>query len=202
VDVVLSGLNIGLNLGNSIGHSGTVAAAKQAALLGLRGIALSAPSGAEPNFEPFKPWIRRVLQRLLADVPLPLVNVNFPRDPRGMMWTRASVRRYDGRIVPVKDPAGRTLFWSTVAPIEEADEGTDRWALEQNWISLTPLRLDPTDDAQLEDARATSPLDDEMALSLSHGPSSPEAAKTVRDDEAEASLTKTGATAAEASQST
>ena len=48
VDLVLSGLNIGLNLGNSIWHSGTVAAARQAVLLGLRGIALSAPAGAEP----------------------------------------------------------------------------------------------------------------------------------------------------------
>jgi 5'-nucleotidase len=93
VDVVLSGLNMGLNLGNSLGHSGTVAAAKQAALLGLRGIALSAPAGAEPDYEPFKPWVRRVLQRLLGDVTLPLVNVNFPRDPRGLMWARASVRR-------------------------------------------------------------------------------------------------------------
>ena len=200
VDVVLSGLNIGLNLGNSIGHSGTVAAAKQAALLGLRGIALSAPSGAEPDFEPFKPWIRRVLQRLLGDVTLPLVNVNFPREPRGMMWGRASVRRYDGRIVPVKDPAGRTLFWSTVVPIEDADEGTDRWAVEQGWISLTPLRLEPTDDAQLHDARGTWPLDDEMAMAHSPGPSSPEAARSVRDDESEVSLTKTGATAAEAAE--
>ena len=190
VDVVLSGLNIGLNLGNSIGHSGTVAAAKQAALLGLRGIALSAPSSVEPDFEPFAPWIRKVLQRLLGDVSLPLVNVNFPRDPRGLMWTRASVRRYDGRIVPVKDPAGRTLFGSTVVPIEDADEGTDRWAVEQRWISLTPLRLDPTDDAQLHDARAAWPLDDEMAMALSPGTSSPEAARTVRDDEADASLTK------------
>lgn len=200
VDVVLSGLNMGLNLGNSLGHSGTVAAAKQAALLGLRGIALSAPAGVEPDYEPFKPWLRRVLERLLGDVTLPLVNVNFPRDPRGLMWARASVRRYDGRIVPVKDPAGRTLFWSTVKPIEDADEGTDRWAVEQGWISLTPLRLDPTDDGQLEDARITWPLDDAMAMALSPGTSSPEAAKTVRDDEAEASLTKSGATAGEAAE--
>ena len=49
VDLVLSGLNIGLNLGNSIWHSGTLAAAKQAALLGLRGIALSAPAGRSPT---------------------------------------------------------------------------------------------------------------------------------------------------------
>ena len=88
----LSGLNIGLNLGNSIWHSGTLAAAKQAALLGLRGIALSAPAGAEPDFEPFKPWIRRVIETLLAERSLPLVNVNLPREPRGLVWTRASVR--------------------------------------------------------------------------------------------------------------
>ena len=85
VDIVLSGLNLGFNLGNSIWHSGTVAAAKQAALLGLRGIALSAPAGAEStaDFEPLKPWIRQVLQTLLSEVDLPLVNVNFPRHPRG-----------------------------------------------------------------------------------------------------------------------
>jgi len=109
------------------------------------------------------------------------------------MWTRGSVRRYDGRNVPVQDPAGRTLFWSTVMPIDDADEGTDRWAVEQGWVSLTPLRLDPTDDAALEDARERWPLDEEMAMALSPGTSSPEAARTVRDDEADASLTKRAA---------
>ena len=64
-----------------------------------------------------------------------------------------------------------------MVPIEDADEGTDRWAVEQGWISLTPLRLDPTDDAQLEDARAAWPLDDAMAMALSPGTSSPEAAQ-------------------------
>ncbi|MGH6690862.1 MAG: 5'/3'-nucleotidase SurE, partial [Gammaproteobacteria bacterium] len=98
VELVLSGLNIGFNLGNSIWHSGTLAAAKQAVLLGVRGIALSAPAGAEPDFEPFKPWIRRVLETLLAEREVPLVNVNLPRQPRGLVWTRASVRRYDCRI--------------------------------------------------------------------------------------------------------
>src|SRR5262249_56206108 len=100
VDVVLSGLNIGYNLGNSIWHSGTVAAAKQAALIGVRGVALSAPAGAEPDFEPFKPWIRRALLTLLPDASLSLVNVNIPRQPRGIGWSRVSVRRYDGRVVP------------------------------------------------------------------------------------------------------
>jgi 5'-nucleotidase len=193
VDVVLSGLNIGLNLGNGIWHSGTVAAAKQATLLGLRGIALSAPSGAEPDFEPFKPWIRRVLESLLRDSTLPLVNVNLPREPRGLIWTRVSVRRYDGLVVPAKDPAGRELYWFTVKPIEGADEGTDRWAIEQGWISMTPLRLDLTDEAQLRHVRERAPLDNAVASAVSPPTSSHEAAKKVQDDEAPVSLTATAA---------
>jgi 5'-nucleotidase len=191
VELVLSGLNIGLNLGNSIWHSGTLAAAKQAALLGVRGIALSAPAGAEPDFEPFKPWIRRVLETLLAERALPLVNVNLPRQPRGLVWTRASVRRYDGRIVPTNHPLGRELFWFTVTPLEGAEEGTDRWAVEQGWISLTPLRLDLTDEQQLREMRAQRPLDEALAVAVSPPTSSPEAAKTVRDDEASHAIAKT-----------
>ena len=100
VEVVLSGLNLGLNLGTSVWHSGTLAAAKQASLLGMRGIALSAPAKCEPDYDPFKPWIREVLGTLLPNRALRLVNVNLPRDPRGMLWTRTSVRQYDGKIVP------------------------------------------------------------------------------------------------------
>jgi 5'-nucleotidase len=192
VDVVLSGLNLGFNLGNSIWHSGTVAAAKQAALLGLRGVALSVPAGAESiaDFEPLRPWIRQVLQTVLPERDLPLVNINFPRQPRGMIWTRASVRRYDGKIVPTQDPAGRGLFWFTVTPIEGADEGTDRWAIEQSWISITPLRLDLTDGHALEDARARRPLDEVLAAAISPGKSSPQAAQAVREDEAPAAIPK------------
>jgi 5'-nucleotidase len=191
VDLVLSGLNMGLNLGNAIWHSGTLAAAKQAALLGLRGIALSAPAGAEPDFEPFKPWIRQVLKTLLTDRTPLLVNVNLPREPRGLIWTRASVRFYDGRIVPTKDPLGRELYWFTVTPSEGAEEGTDRWAVEQGWISLTPLRLDLTDESNLAELRGRRPLDEAIAVAVSPPTSSPEAAKTVREDEAPHSITKT-----------
>jgi 5'-nucleotidase len=184
VDVVLSGLNLGLNLGNSIWHSGTLAAAKQAALLGIRGIALSAPASMEPDFRHYKPWLRRVLQTLLHEVDLPLVNVNLPREPRGLVWTRVSVRLYDGRIVPTKDPLGRDLFWFSVKPLEGAEEGTDRWAIEQGWISITPLRLDLTDETGLETMCADHPLDEEVAAQVSPPTSSPEAARTVEEDEA------------------
>ena len=80
-------------------------------------------------------------------------------------------------------PTGRDLFWFTVTPIEGADAGTDRWAIEQGWISLTPLRLDLTDGHALEDARARRPLDEVIAAAVSPGKSSPQAAQSVREDE-------------------
>jgi 5'-nucleotidase len=184
VDVVLSGINLGLNLGNSIWHSGTLAAAKQAALLGLRGVALSAPSSTEPDFEPYKPWIRQVLQTLLSESGLPLVNVNFPRHPRGLVWTRVSVRHYDGQIVPTKHPLGRELYWFTVTPVEGTEEGTDRWAVERGWTSLTPLRLDLTDERKLDEVRAHHPLHEATAAAEAPFVSPTEATQSDGDDEA------------------
>lgn len=152
-DVVLSGINLGLNLGNSMWHSGTLAGAKQAALMGSRGIALSAPvPTSEPDFESLKPHVAKVLSTLLPDTRLGLVNVNFPWEPRDTRWTRQSVRHYDGQVVPSKDPMGRTHYWFTVFAIEETEEGTDRWAIDQGFVSMTPLRLDLTDHEALRSA--------------------------------------------------
>jgi 5'-nucleotidase len=161
VDVVLSGVNLGTNLGNAIWHSGTLAGAKQAALLGLRGIALSTPvTEDEPDFQVLAPWIAKVLDLLLPATELKLVNVNLPAThPRGVLWTRQSVRHYDGRVVPGKDPMGRTHFWFTVVPIESTEEGTDRWAVEQGYVSMMPLRLDLTDETQLSNAKLAHPVD-------------------------------------------
>lgn len=166
VDVVLSGINLGSNLGNSMWHSGTLAAAKQATLLGLRGIALSAPvAWSEPNFDAIKPATEEVLRLLLPDPQLTLVNVNFPSGrPKGILWTRQSVRHYDGKVVPGKDPMGRSHFWFTVTPIEQTEEGTDRWAVNRGYVSMTPLRLDLTNEAELEAAKVRHP---EAALSPS-----------------------------------
>ncbi len=150
VDVVLSGVNLGPNLGNSMWHSGTLAAAKQAALLGCRGIALSTPADdAEPDFVALRPWIVKALELLLPRTEMCLLNVNFPPQPKDIAWTRQSVRHYDGRVVPVKDPRGRPLQWITVMPVEATEEGTDRWAVNRGSVSITPLRLDLTDDAAL-----------------------------------------------------
>jgi 5'-nucleotidase len=145
-DIVLSGINLGLNLGNSMWHSGTLAAAKQAALLGVRGVALSTPvTRDEPNFDALAPFVAQAIRVLLETPELLLVNVNFPAEPRGMCWTRQSVRHYDGKVVPGRDPMGREHYWFTVIPLEPAEEGTDRWAVADDLVSLTPLRLDLTD---------------------------------------------------------
>jgi 5'-nucleotidase len=158
VDVVLSGINLGTNLGNSMWHSGTLAAAKQAALLQLRGIAFSIPASEEPRFDEAKPHVVQALEILLADPTLKLVNVNIPPDPRGVAWTRQSVRKYDGHVVPGEDPMGRRHYWFTVSPLDEPEEGSDRWAMQQGLMSITPLRLDLTDEQALARAVAKQPL--------------------------------------------
>jgi 5'-nucleotidase len=149
-DVVLSGINMGLNLGNSMWHSGTLAGAKQAALLGMKGIALSTPVGkTEPDFKALEPYVEKVLGLLLENVNLTLANVNFPPNPTGVQWTRQAVQQYDGKIVPGTDPMGRKHYWFTVVPLEDAEEGTDRWAIDKGLVSITPLRLDLTNEKEL-----------------------------------------------------
>jgi 5'-nucleotidase len=151
LEVVLSGINLGSNLGNGMWHSGTLAAAKQAVLFGCRGIALSVPIGAsDPDFEALEPSVERVLEHLLPAQKLSLVNVNFPEGTSlGLKWTRQSVRQYDGHVVPGKDPMGREHFWFVVRALEPAERGTDRWAVEHGYISMTPLRLDLTNEQEL-----------------------------------------------------
>lgn len=150
-DVVLSGINMGPNLGNAMWHSGTLAAAKQAVLLGTKGIALSTPVGKdEPDFDALAPFVEETLQLLLKEEKLALYNVNFPPQPKGILWTRQSNRLYDNKIVPGVDPMGRKHYWFTVIPLEPAEEGTDRWAVENGYVSITPLRLDLTDEEELK----------------------------------------------------
>ena len=161
VELVLSGINLGVNMGNGIWHSGTLAAAKQATLFGIRGIALSTPvRGLEPDFDALAPHVERVLEALLADDTARLVNVNVPPSPKGMAWTSQAVRHYDGKVVPDEDPMGRPLFWFTVVPIEETERGTDLWAFSRGYISMTPLTLELTEHAQLERLRAAMPIDE------------------------------------------
>jgi len=155
VDLVLSGINLGVNLGNACWHSGTLAAAKQAALLGVRGIALSTSVlGGEPDFAAIEPCLCEVLGLLVPENDMLLINVNIPARPRGIRWTRQAVLQYDGEVIPGKDPMKRPIYWFTVKRIEAVEEGTDLWAFSRNWVTVTPLRLDLTDGEALSRALA------------------------------------------------
>jgi 5'-nucleotidase len=173
-DVVLSGINLGLNLGNSMWHSGTLAGAKQAVLLGVKGIALSAPvDNREPDLNYLTDHVHDVLKVLLADREVNLINVNFPKEAtKGIKWTRQSVRQYDGQVVPGTDPMGRKHYWITVKPLGPAEEGTDRWAVEEGYISMTPLRLDLTDEKALAKAVTKASTVKPKAEPITSSPSS------------------------------
>lgn len=157
-DVVISGINLGLNLGNAMWHSGTLAGAKQAVLLGMKGIAFSTDVGkSEPDFKSLENHVAKCLEMLLHDPDLSLINVNLPPKPTEIKWTRQSVRQYDGKVVPAVDPMGRKHYWFTVTPLEPAEEGTDRWAVENGFVSITPLRLDLTNENELKRALQKQP---------------------------------------------
>lgn len=150
-DLVLSGINLGANLGSDIWHSGTVAAAKQGVILGVPAIAFSqVMNGNEPSYEKQKPFIREVIRLLITDDQPPLVNVNLPKDPIGLRWTHQSVRQYNGKVVKSQDPNGRPHYWFSATPLTNPDENSDRWAIDNNYVSLTPLRLDLTDEVWLK----------------------------------------------------
>jgi len=150
-DLVLSGINLGSNLGSDIWHSGTVAAAKQAVLLGVPAVAFSQViNGEEPTYEKQKPYIAQVIQMLTSGEQPGMVNVNLPKEPRGILWTHQSVRAYNGKVVQSQDPMGRKHYWFSAIPLTEPDEDSDRWAIDHDFVSLTPLRLSLTDDEWLQ----------------------------------------------------
>lgn len=155
-DLILSGINLGSNLGHDIWHSGTVAAAKQAAFFGVRAAAFSIDiTGGEPDFEFLKPHVESAIDVLLKEDLPKLVNINFPQNPQAVLWTHQSVRSYNGQIQEGEDPRGRKHFWFGAVPLTDAEEGSDRWAVEHNYVSMTPLRLDLTDEGWLKKLKST-----------------------------------------------
>jgi 5'-nucleotidase len=149
-DLVLSGINLGSNLGSDIWHSGTVAAAKQGVILGVQSIAFSQVlNGSEPTYDAQKIYIAQVIEMLTHGEQPKLVNVNLPLEPIGIRWTHQSVRQYNGKVVEGQDANGRQLYWFAATPLTNPDENSDRWAVDNNLVSLTPIRLSLTDDEWL-----------------------------------------------------
>jgi 5'-nucleotidase len=152
-DVVISGINHGPNLGVDVIYSGTVAAAREAALRGLRAMAISAERGAD--FEQVAGHAVQLVERLLAlETPLGapvLLNVNYPaQPPLGVRATRLGRREYQDVLEVRTDPRGRSYYWIG-GPVTAHDgaEGADTTAVDDGYASVTPLTLEMTNPMQL-----------------------------------------------------
>ncbi len=170
VDLVLSGVNRGNNAGENTVYSGTVGGAMEAALQGVRGIALSqfwGPGNVDLE-DPFEASARHgaaLIQRLLKDAPWGgdtyklFYNVNFPPVASGHVRGAAAVAqgyRGDARmgVHPQTAPSGRKYLWiQGSAQAEPTGPGTDVTANLEGWISVTPMRCDLTDRAALDGLR-------------------------------------------------
>lgn len=147
-DLVLSGINHGVNLGTSVFYSGTVAAAREAALRGIPSVAFSErdPADAAWVAEAVRTIARRLLAAKLPDGPAPLLNVNFPADrPKGLRVTRVGQQLYEEHVVARRDPSGREYFWIGGEIIDYGEvAGSDREAVDAGYASVTPIELEAT----------------------------------------------------------
>lgn len=159
-DMVVSGINLGANMGDDTIYSGTVAAATEGYLLGVPSIAISLASFAGQHFATAGRVARELVQRFSATPfaePV-LLNVNVPDIPydqlRGIQVTRLGRRHKAEPAVKSVSPRGETVYWIGAAgPAADAGEGTDFHAVEHGWVSVTPLQVDLTHAAQLAGVR-------------------------------------------------
>ena len=156
-DMVISGINEGANLGDDVLYSGTVAAAMEGRFLGLPAIAMSLVSEQPRHYESAARVARNLVERLIDD-PLPpdtILNVNVPDRPfaelAGYRATRLGHRHRAEPVVKATDPRNRTVYWVGAAgPEQDAGPGTDFHAVSQGFVSVTPLDIDLTRHAALE----------------------------------------------------
>jgi len=155
IDLVVSGINVGANLGHDVTYSGTVTAAMEAGIAGVPGIAVSLEIPekhiGEVEFGPAARTTRTIIQRVIENglPPEILLNVNIPflRDEeiRGFRLTRQGLRVYHSRLDERIDPRGNPYYWiGGDAPTGVPEPGTDIGALADGFISVTPLQLDLT----------------------------------------------------------
>jgi 5'-nucleotidase len=151
IDLVVSGINHGANLGHDVTYSGTVTAAMEAAIANVPAIAVSLTTHEQASFEVAARFAASLAQQTLEHG-LPegvLLNVNVPPLPAeeiaGVRVTRMGLRIYRDELIRRVDPRGIPYYWIGGPPptgIEE--EGTDVWAVANGYISVTPIHLDLT----------------------------------------------------------
>ena len=171
-DLVLSGINIGQNIGTDVFYSGTVSAAFEGALLDIPSIAVSIASFTPKNIGAAAEAMRRMLKWCVSEVFVisRFLNINIPDLPlesmRGVKWAPLSRQEYDKTYIERLDPHDRRYYWIPSGRAERSgakEEDTDeRWVLE-GYIAVTPLKTDITDEERLNQLRQVRiPLDNGM----------------------------------------
>jgi 5'-nucleotidase len=165
-DLILSGVNRGANLAEDVTYSGTVSAAMEGAILGVRSIALSQvyskeAAGDDVPFDAAAAWGERVIRALLTQPARPktLINVNFPalrpEQIKGIRVARQGFHDVErNRIVSCVDPRGYPYYWFGLDHSDAAPRGSDLEACADGYISVTPLHFDLTHYELLADLEA------------------------------------------------
>ncbi|MDD9934096.1 MAG: 5'/3'-nucleotidase SurE [Myxococcales bacterium] len=147
-DLVVSGINHGSNLGTSVFYSGTVAGAREAALRGIHSVAFSHDGDADAPWAPplARDMVERFLQSEKPEDRSTLLSVNMPAEtPKGIKVTRVGRHIYEEDVIPRVDPGGREYFWIGGRVIDYGNvEGSDKRAVDEGYVSVTPLALEPT----------------------------------------------------------
>ena len=148
-DLVLSGINHGANLGDDVLYSGTVAAAMEGHFLGVQSIAFSL--AGKVNFQTAAIVAKQMVeQHLKAPIPInKLLNVNIPDlsldEIKGICTTRLGARHHAEPMLKQQDPRGCDIYWlGPPGKEQDAGEGTDFYAIEQGFVSVTPIQVDLT----------------------------------------------------------
>lgn len=176
IDLVISGINHGSNMGTDVLYSGTVSAAAEGVILGCPAIAVSLDSiDPDMDFTFTARFTRRLVQRVmkLGLNRENLLNVNVPaiapEQIKGVRITRLGVRNYDNLFDERQDPRGNTYFWLGGGVLQEKQQpNSDVTALQEGYISLTPIRLDLTDYGLIEAYQKSWQQDLDSALRESY----------------------------------
>jgi 5'-nucleotidase len=147
-DLVISGINHGPNLGDDVIYSGTVAGAREGALLGIPSLAISVTAWTGCRFDYATKFATRLVRRI-ARKGLPdnsFLNINIPNKParqiKGANLTRLGTRTYRNIIDRRTDPRGKSYYWISGTPVWKRERDTDYQAIRENRVSITPLTLD------------------------------------------------------------
>ncbi|MTI81007.1 MAG: 5'/3'-nucleotidase SurE [Firmicutes bacterium] len=158
-DIVISGINLGPNLGTDVLYSGTVSAAYEGVINGVPAMAVSINTWKNPDFTHAVEFLKEYISEAVKyQIPRGVVlNINIPNGvkPKGVRLSRLGYRRYIDVFDKRTDPRGRTYFWMAGEPenLDEDDPETDVNAIKEGYISITPIQTDVTHYPFLEEMK-------------------------------------------------